>query len=138
MRSGRRTLTSYRKVKSIHLRKLPKKQVLTDSSSSNFKKEVLMAMTTEVQLLGYVTWLRRIDVSEKSAVFSWILTFQFDVSIKICLRQSPKSVVYAVAISPIPSVAHTHNKIKEGCINFPKIYEPPQNSRCQKRDTHQV
>jgi hypothetical protein len=41
-----------------------------------------MAMATKIDFLGYVAWLRGIDVSEKSAVFSWILTFKFDVSIK--------------------------------------------------------
>jgi len=69
-------------------------------------------MTTKINFLGYVAWLRGIDISEKSAVFSWILTFQFDVSIKICLRQMPKSVICAVAISPIPSVTHTHTHTK--------------------------
>jgi hypothetical protein len=68
MRSGWRTLTSYRKVKSTSLRKLPKKHVLTDSSSSNLKIEVPTAMTTKINFLGYVAWLRGIDVSEKSAV----------------------------------------------------------------------
>ena len=70
-----------------------------------------MAMTTKINFLGYVAWLRGIDVSKKSAVFSWILTFKFDVSIKICLRQMPKSIICAVAISPIPSVIHKY-KIK--------------------------
>jgi hypothetical protein len=98
-------------VKSISLRKLPKKHVLTEASSSSLKIEVLMAMTTKINFLGYVAWLRGIEVAEKSAVFSWILTFQFDVSIKMCLRQMPKSIICAVAISPIPSITHT-NKIK--------------------------
>jgi len=70
-----------------------------------------MVMATEINFLGYVPWLRGIEVSEKSAVFSWILTFQFDVSIKMCLHQMPKSIICAVVISPIPSVTHTY-KIK--------------------------
>lgn len=65
-----------------------------------------MAMTTKINFLGCAACLRGIGVSEESAVFSWVLTFQFDVGIKMCLHQMPKSIICAVAISPIP----THTK----------------------------
>lgn len=42
-----------------------------------------MSMTTRISFVGYVAWLRRIDVLKKSAVSKRILTFKFDLSTKI-------------------------------------------------------
>ena len=58
-----------------------------------------MTMTTKINFLGYMPWLTGTEFSEKYAVLCWIITFQFDLSINICLRQTPKSIIGVLAVS---------------------------------------